>query len=568
MTTNGHVRKTDAVVIGAGFSGLYMAHSLTKAGFKICGFEAADDVGGTWYWNRYPGARCDSESLTYCYTFDEELCQDWEWTDRYPAGPEVLKYLRHAADRFDLRQHFQFSTKVVSATYDEVTQHWRISTDAGEQILARFLISAVGNLSVPATPTVPGIEQYRGRWLHTGRWPKESLDFDGLRVAVIGVGSSGVQISQEIAKTARSLTVFQRTPTYTIPLRNHPLDPDIQRLWKANYAHQIKTSLYSDGGLPFYVGSQSLKDSTAEEQRQGLQTGWNLGGFRFMFGKFNDIGSDHDANKIAAEFVRDQVDAIVKDPVTAALLKPKDYPLGAKRIPLQTSWYEIFNQNNVNLVDLRKAPISKMTEKGLIAGNDEYEFDLVVFATGFQAITGPLMQIDITGRNGQKLVDTWRDGPYSYLGPGTPGFPNLLTVAGPGGPGVISNVPPTLEQHVEWIASCVNFLRDHEITEIEAKSVAADEWTVHVHSEAQKTMYPYAPSSWYDGSSVSVKQRPFPAYTGGFGNYRRICDSVAAEHYHGFTLRKGETEVHGHQAHLSDWYGDFVKSFQTANKTI
>lgn len=560
---NGSTAEADVVVVGAGFSGLYIVHLLHKLGFNVRGFEDADDVGGTWYWNRYPGARCDSESLTYCYSFDEKLCQEWTWTERYPSGPEVLLYLQHVADRFDLRRHFQFSTRVTTATYNENTCRWDITTSTGVSVSAKFFVSAVGNLSVPTTPAVPGIDKYEGRWLHTARWPHETIDFSGKRVAVIGTGSSGVQIIQEVAKTAGHLTVLQRTPTYTIPLRNNPIDPDVQRLWKANYPELIKTSRYSEGGLPFYVGSESLKKASPEEQRKGLQRGWNLGGFRFMFGTFNDIGSDHDANKIAADFVREQVDAIVKNPTTAALLKPTDYPLGAKRIPLETNYYQVFNQDNVELIDLKRSPIQRMTPKGLIAGDAEHQFDLVIFATGFEAITGPLLQISVTGRGGQGLKQAWSNGPYSYLGLATPGFPNLFTVAGPGGPGVISNVPPTMEQHVEWIAACLTYLREHNIEEVEARKDATDEWTRHVHSEAEKTMYPFAPSSWYDGSNVSGKSRPFPAYTGGFVNYRRICDAVMADNYHGFTLRQkgGEGEPKPERkAHPADWYKEIIST--------
>lgn len=560
MTIDPNPTVVDAVVIGAGFSGLYMVHSLHQRGFRVLGLEAAEDVGGTWFWNRYPGARCDSESLTYCYTFDDKLAQEWTWTERYPSGPEVLSYLRHAADRFDLRRHFQFGCTVTSASYDEQVRRWAITTAHGQTVSARFFVSAVGNLSVPAAPNIAGIDEFEGRWLHTGRWPQELVDFSGKRIAVIGTGSSGIQIIQEIAKTASHLTVFQRTPTYTIPLRNIPLDPDVQRLWKSNYGDLINITRYSPGGLPFAVGNKSLKASTLEEQKRGLQAGWALGGFRFIFGTFEDIGSDHAANKIAADFVRAQVDAIVKDPTVAALLKPTEYPLGAKRIPLETNYYEVYNQDNVKLVDLLKSPISRMTPRGLVAGGIEHEFDLVVFATGFQAITGPLLKIDITGKGGQKLKDVWADGPYSYLGLGTPGFPNLLTVAGPSGPGVISNVPPTLEHHVEWIAECLTFLRDKGIDQIEAMDTATDQWIQHVHSESKKTMYPFAPSSWYDGSSLTGKPRPFPAYTGGFGNYRRICDALVADGYRGFVLhRQGSVEPDPvAEARPSSWYSKVV----------
>ncbi|CAK7215475.1 hypothetical protein SBRCBS47491_002494 [Sporothrix bragantina] len=557
--TNGNaVTETDVVVVGAGFSGLYVVHSLAKLGFNVRAFEKAPDVGGTWYWNRYPGARCDSESLTYCYTFDEQLFKDWVWSERYPSGPEVLKYLRHVADRFNLRRYFQFETAIQSAVYDEAVRRWTITASTGEVLSARFFVTAVGNLSVPATPTVPGIDTFQGQWLHTGRWPLEPIDFTGKRVAVIGTGSSGVQVIQEIAKTADHLTVFQRTPTFTIPLRNLPLDPDVQRLWKSNYRELTKKSRYSDGGLPFFVSEKPLKGVSAEEQKEGLERAWGIGGFRFLFGTFCDIGSDHEANKVAADFVRGKIADIVKDPATRETLTPTAYPLGAKRIPLDTAYFQVYNQDNVSLVNLQVDPISKMTPKGLVAGTTEHEFDLVIFATGFEAITGPLLQMDIVGRGGQKLNDTWADGPYAYMGVGVPGFPNLLTLGGPGGVGVISNVPPTAEQAVEFAAECIAYLRDHQIDEIEATTEATDLWNEHVRAMAQKTMYPYAPSSWYNGSNLGKKPRPFPAYTGGFGKYRRICDAVAAEGYTSFkTHRQGDKEVTGednYKAHDPEWY--------------
>lgn len=551
----------DVVVVGAGFSGLYLVHSLTKLGFNVRAFEAAEGPGGTWYWNRYPGARCDSESLTYCYLFDDNLKQEWEWSDRYPAGPEVLRYLNHVADRFHLRKYFSFNTAVTTATYDERGRKWTLTTDKGESVTSRFFVSAVGNLSVPNRPEVPGIDEYEGRWLHTGRWPKEPVDLAGKRVAVIGTGSSGIQVAQEIAKVAGHLTVFQRTPTYTIPLRNIPLDPHYQKLWKQSYKQYTEITRYSGGGLPFDSGSKKLKDADPEQAQRDLEKLWNLGGFRFMFGIYDDISSDPVSNKIAADFIRAKIDATVKDTETAALLKPGSYPLGAKRIPLMTNYYEIYNQPNVKLVSLLTSPVSRMTKKGLMAGDKEYEFDIVVFATGFEAVTGPMLKVAVKGREGRQLKDVWADGPYSFLGLATPGFPNLLTCAGPGGPGLISNVPPTLEQHVEWIRDCIEFMRDHQIDEIEAQDEAAKEWIGHVHKISHKTMYPQAPRSWYDGSSITGKVRPFPIYTGGFGPYRRICDKLAADNYWGFRLHHEgaggadpEREVPSEQ-----WYDEYVK---------
>ncbi len=539
----------DAVIVGAGISGLYMAHKLHGLGLEVRGFEAAPDVGGTWFWNKYPGARCDSESITYCYTFDHDLQQEWDWTERYPAGPDVLRYLRHVADRFDLRRHFAFETTVVSAVFDESSERWTVTTDRGEVLSAQYFISAVGNLSVPSTPAVEGIETFEGRWLHTGRWPEEPIDFTGLEVAVIGTGSSGIQVSQAIAKTAKSLTVFQRTPTYTIPLRNLPLDPDVQRLWKANYPQVNQITRNSPGGLPFAVGHKSLLDATPEERERGLEAGWQLGGFRFMFGTFDDITSNLEANKIAADFVKRKIAERVRDPETAKLLTPEDYPLGAKRIPLETDYLDIYNQDNVRLVSLRESPLRRITPHGLIAGEEEHRFDLIVFATGFDAITGPLLRIDVRGRDGLRLADVWADGARTYVGLTVAGFPNLFVIGGPSSPGVISNVPPTLEQHVEWVADQIETLRDAGIATIEAEEIAQDEWVAYVHSEAQKTMYPYATSSWYDGSNLTGKVRPFPVYTGGFDNYRKICDAVVAQDFLGFRLTR--------QDHRPSGYGDF-----------
>lgn len=537
MSQHGRPNSTpehDVVVIGAGFSGLYMVHLLRSAGFQVHGIEKADDVGGTWYWNRYPGARCDSESLTYCYTFDAALQQEWTWTDRYPSGPQVLAYLGHVADRFDLRRSFSFGVTVTRAEYHEAEHTWTVETDRGEVLTTRYLISAVGSLSVPNTPQIPGIDDFGGEWFHTGRWPHQEVSFTGRRVAVVGTGSSGIQVIQEIAKSAAELTIFQRTPNYTIPLRNQPLDPDVQALWKRHYPELNAITRHSPGGLPFMVGDRKLADTPREEALGALEAGWQLGGFRFMFGTFSDITSDFTANSIVADFVRDKIDDIVDDQEVAALLKPDGYPLGAKRIPLQTNYFEVFNQPNVQLVDLNTSPISGISPTGIRTDRTLYEVDTIVFATGFDAITGPLSAINIIGRDATLLRDVWQDGPRSYLGLASAGFPNLFTIGGPSSPGVISNVPPTLEHNAEWILDCLLDLRERGVTQIEAEPQAQQQWIDYVHELAQSTMYPHAKSSWYNGSNITGIRQPFPVFTGGFDKYVDICAGIFSDDLRGF----------------------------------
>jgi cation diffusion facilitator CzcD-associated flavoprotein CzcO len=534
---DGSIRHVDVVVVGSGFSGLYMVHKIRQLGLTLQAFEAGSDVGGTWYWNRYPGARCDSESFCYSYRFDEDLQQEWHWTERYPAQPEILSYLRHVADRFDLRRSFQFNTRVVSAAFDEAVGRWAIETDAGRPVTATYLVTAVGNLSVPNRPDVPGLDRFTGRWYHTGRWPGEGVNLAGARVGVIGTGSSGVQIVPVLAESVAALTVFQRTPQYMLPAQNRPMDEETEREWKSHYRERRELERTSADGTPFPTTTDSVLEATPDERHARFEEWWRVGGFRFMHGTYADLTSSLEANQFLADYVRSKTDEIVRDPATAALLKPTDYPMGAKRIPLTNGYYEAYNRDNVHLVDVLRNPVREVTESGILLEDGTlHELDVIVFATGYDAITGPLLAMDIHGRGGQRLADKWKAGPRSYLAAAVAGFPNLFTVVGPGGPAAVTNVPPSIEQHVEWIAGFLGYFARREMPIAEAAVAAEDAWCDEVSREAAKTLYPYARTSWYMGSNVPGKPRVFMAYTGGLNRFTRICDEVAADGYRGFQL--------------------------------
>ncbi len=524
----------DAVIVGAGLAGLYMLHRLRGLGFSARVYEAGDDVGGTWYWNRYPGARCDIESMDYSYSFSDELQQEWEWSERYAAQPEILRYINHVADRFDLRRDIQFSTRITTAAYDDATSRWEIATDGGERIAARFYIMAVGCLSVPQVPKFAGLETFAGRWYHTGRWPHEGVDFSGQRVGIIGTGSSGIQSIPVIARQAAHLTVFQRTPNFTVPAQNLPLDPGEERRVKAEYAEFRRKARESFAGFVVPRNEQSALEATEEERERAYQARWERGGFGFT-SAFNDLSVNRESNDTAAAFVRAKIRSIVRDPATAALLSSQDYPLGTKRLPLDTDYYETFNRANVTLIDVRRDPIETITPTGLKTRDAEYDLDSIVFATGFDAMTGPLLNIDIRGQGGASLRAKWAGGPRTYLGIATAGFPNLFHITGPGSPSVLSNMIVSIEQHVDWIADCLAFLRDHGCTAIEATVEAEDAWVEHVNMVADMTLYPLA-NSWYVGANIPGKPRVFMPYIGGVGNYRKKCDEVAADGYAGFSL--------------------------------
>ena len=527
----------DAVVVGAGFSGLYMLHRLRDVlGLSVRAYEAGDGVGGTWYWNRYPGARCDSESYYYSYSFSDELQQEWVWSSKYPEQPEILRYLEHVADRFDLRRDIELSTRVISAHWSEDDDCWEVRTDRGDVVTARYFISAVGCLSAANVPDVPGLESFGGEWYHTGRWPHEGVDFTGKRVGLIGTGSTGIQATPVIAETAEHLFVFQRTPNYSVPARNQPLTEEELAEIKANYAEIRRRCRESFGGFPYERSDQSALAVTEEDRQALYERLWaEEGGFKFIYGSFNDLLISQEANDTAAEFIRSKIRQTVKDPEVAEKLLPRDYPYGTKRPPIDTHYYETFNRPNVTLVDVRNTPITEITPSGLRTTEAEFDLDVIVFATGFDAMTGSLLRIDVKGRRGLSLGDKWEAGPLTYLGVQVAGFPNMFLITGPGSPSVLTNMPLAIEQHVEWISDCIVHLRQHGLTRVEATEEAEEAWVEHVRQMAEVTLFPKA-NSWYLGANIPGKKRVFMPYVAGFVPYRTRCDEVAAQGYEGFVL--------------------------------
>ncbi|HZD64922.1 MAG TPA: NAD(P)/FAD-dependent oxidoreductase [Acidimicrobiales bacterium] len=534
-TSPGDATHVDAVVIGAGFSGLYMLHRLRGLGLSARVYETGEDVGGTWYWNRYPGARCDVESVYYSYSFSRELEQEWEWSRRYPDQPEVLAYLGHVADRFDLRRDIQFCTTVTAATFDEARNDWSVHTDRGDAVRARFLITAVGCLSATNVPDIPGLETFSGEWYHTGAWPHEGVDLRGKRVGLVGTGSTGIQATPVIADEAAHLTVFQRTPNFTVPAQDGPLEATAVRELKTRYPEIRENARHSFVGLPVDYSETSAFEVTPEEREKVYEAGWRRGGFYFLFESFQDLLVDQTANDTAAEFVRSKIRGIVEDPETAELLSPRDHPYGTKRPPLDTKYYETFNRDNVTLVDVRTWPIQAITPTGIRTANGSFDLDVIVFATGFDAMTGTLAKIDLRGRGGRSLAEKWEAGPRTYLGLGIAGFPNLFTITGPCSPSVLSNMVVSIEQHVDWISDCIDHMAREGHTRIEATEVAEEAWVDHTNEAADATLYPRA-NSWYLGANIPGKTRVFMPYVGGVGTYRQICDEVAARGYEGFAL--------------------------------
>jgi cyclohexanone monooxygenase len=528
----------DAVVVGAGVSGLYLIHKLRALGMTVRVFEAGTGVGGTWYWNRYPGARVDIESQEYSYSFDEGLEDDWVWSERYAAQPELLRYLNHVADRFDLRREIEFETRVTAAVFDEAANRWRVTTDRGHAVSARFCIMATGCLSMTNEPRFPGMETFRGKSYHTGRWPHDGVDLSGQRVGVIGTGSSAIQSITTIAPEVGHLYVFQRTPNYSVPAHNGPLDPAVIADWKANRADYRQKQRESAGGFAGATASeQSALEVSPEERVAAFEARWGRGGFGIL-SSFNDLAINKAANDTAAEFVAGKIRSIVKDPDVAEALIPKSYPFATKRLCVDTGYYEVFNRDNVTLVDVSAAPIEAITPTGLRTSDAEYALDTIVYAIGFDAMTGALGAIDIRGRGGQSLKEKWADGPKTYLGLMVAGFPNLFTVTGPGSPSVLSNMVVSIEQHVDWIADCIAYLADRQIGAIEATESAEAGWVAHVNEVADTTLYPLA-NSWYIGANIPGKPRVFMPYVGGVGPYRQVCDEIAAKGYEGFALTAG-----------------------------
>jgi cyclohexanone monooxygenase len=529
------VRRVDAVVVGAGFAGLYLLHRLRSVGVSARVFEAGSGIGGTWFWNCYPGARCDVESLEYSYSFSPELEQEWEWTERYPSQPEILRYLNHVADRFDLRRDIRLNTTVTDASFDEDSSRWQVRTEAGDRISARFCIMATGCLSQRNEPDFEGLETFEGDWYHTGNWPKEPVDFTGKRVGVIGTGSTGIQAIPAIAEEAAHVTVFQRTPNFSVPAQNRPLDPEFVRRMKAAYAEHRRKARESAFGVPVEANEKLALEVAPDEQVREYESRWEQGGGATMLLAFADLLVDENANATIAEFVRSKIRETVSDPEVAEKLMPHDHPLGTKRICVDTGYYATYNRDNVSLVDVRSAPIEQITPKGVRTSEAEYELDAIVFATGFDAMTGALFDIDIRGTGGTTLRSQWADGPRTYLGIATVGFPNMFLITGPQSPSVLSNMVVSIEQHVEWITDLLEYMRERGLHRVEPTREAQDAWIGHVTEVGNATLFPRA-KSWYTGANIPGKPRVFMPYVGGVGTYRQECDEVAAKGYEGFAL--------------------------------
>ena len=526
----------DAVVVGAGFAGLYALQKLAEQGLSVRAFETGSGVGGTWFWNKYPGAHCDVESLEYSYSFSDQLQQEWTWSRRYAPQAEILTYINHVADRFDLRKSISFNTRVVSEVLDEKSNLWVIKTDKGETVRARYCVMASGNLSTYRVPEFPGLEKFKGEWHHSSRWPEGGVDVSGKRVGVIGTGSTGIQIIPVVAQSAGKLYVFQRSPNFCVPAQNAPLDAQTHNNYKAVYPQKRQQARESVFGLAGFANpTRSALDVSDEERMRQYEKMWDHGSNQAFLTCFNDLLTSQKSNDTAAEFVRGKIRQIVKDPKTAELLCPKDHPIGARRLCVGTDYYETFNRPNVKLVDVRSAPIQEITARGIKTADAEYELDTIVFATGFDAMTGALREIDIRGRAGLALKDKWNHGPTTYLGLMVAGFPNMFIITGPGSPSVKSNMVFSIEQHVDWIADCIGHLEERNIAAIEPAQESETRWVAHVNEVANRTLYPKA-ESWYMGSNVPGKARVFMPYVGGIPAYRKICDDVAAEGYRGFVL--------------------------------
>jgi cyclohexanone monooxygenase len=523
----------DAVVVGAGFAGLYMLHRLRELGFSVRVYEAGGGVGGTWYWNRYPGARCDVESMQYSFSFSDELDQQWDWSEKYAPQPEILAYANHVADRFDLRRDIRFDTRVTAATFDETAKRWRIETDRGDTVSAQFCIMAVGCLSATNRPPFDGLETFKGPIYHTGEWPHDGVEFTGLRVGVIGTGSSAIQSIPIIAQLASALTVFQRTATYTVPAWNETLTPEYRATIKADYPALRAKARARPTGFYFPFNMKPALEATPEERERQYEEAWQRGGLPFL-GAYGDLLFDKAANDTIAEFARRKIRGIVKDPATAELLCP-DNVFGCKRLCVDTGYFETYNLPHVRLVDVSKTPIERFTPQGIAVNGVEYPLDAIVCATGFAAMTGSFDRIRITGRDGLTLAEKWQAGPRTYLGLATSGFPNLFTITGPGSPSVLASMIQAIEQHVDWLADCMGHLRDIGAASIEPVARYEDDWVDHVNEVSLVSLRSTC-SSWYVGANIPGRPRVFMPYIGGFPVYVQKCNEVMSNGFEGFVI--------------------------------
>lgn len=532
-----NMKTIDVAIVGAGFAGLYAIKRLSDAGFSIQAFEAGDGIGGTWYWNHYPGARVDLECWDYSYSFSPELQDEWDWKEKYPTAQELMSYLNYVADKFKLRDHIQFNTRVASAEFLEKENLWLIRTSDGKELKSRFLVPATGGLSVPKPPEIPGIETFKGEAYHTGRWPRVEPTFEGKRIGVIGTGSSGVQTIQALAGKCKHLTVFQRTAVFVVPAKNHPLTPEMRQRVRATYTERRNLSRLTRFGIPASMPTESALEATPEERHAKYQNAWinsQLLGFRQCYG---DILSNLDANNTVAEFIRGKIREIVKDPATAEKLMPRGFPFGTKRPCLGDTYYSVFNRNDVSLVDLKSTPIVKIVPEGVVSSEGLIELDMLIFATGYDALTGALTKIHVKGVGGKTLTEKWTSGAKAYLGLMSAGFPNLFTVTGPGSPGPLANMSMSIEQHIDWISNCIQYMHKNGFVRIDADKQYESNWMEHVQEVVGRTLYDKA-NSWYRGANVPGKPQIFLPYLGGFGNYTKKCEDVAKAGYEGFKLTK------------------------------
>ncbi len=525
----------DVVVVGAGFAGLRSLHTLREQGFTVAVLEAGDDVGGVWHWNRYPGARCDVESYDYSYSFSEELEQEWRWSERYATQPEILRYVHHVAERFDLRRDVHLGQRMTRAAFDEATGRWDVRTEAGRRWDARHLVMATGQLSTTKAPDLPGQELFAGQVHHTARWPREPVDLSGQRVGIIGTGSSGMQMIPVVAEQAGHLTVFQRTANFSVPAANAPITDEVDAQVKASYRQRREAARNSPTGLSVPVNRQSALEVPDEERRAHYEQAWPRLGFGFALAYY-DLLRDQRANDTAAEFIREKIAQVVRDPATRERLTPRDFPFAAKRPSVDSGYFETFNRDDVTLVDVREDPVEALTETGVrLRSGAEHPLDVLVLATGFDALTGSLLRPEIVGRGGVTLRQAWAAGPVTYLGLMVAGFPNLYVIAGPGSPSLLSNVLLSTEQHVDWVAGLLVTARERGSEVVEATGSAQQGWVAHVDERAQETLYPLA-TSYYNGDEVPGKPRVFMPYVGGVRGYRRTLERVVADGYDGFTL--------------------------------
>ena len=524
----------DVVIIGAGFAGLRALHSFRAMGLSVVVLEAADGIGGVWHFNQYPGARCDVESFDYSYRFSPELEQEWRWSERYATQPEILRYINHVAERFDLRRNIELNTQVVRSTFDEQAHRWLIVADDGREWSAGRLVMAVGQLSTPKDTRYPGQEHFGGQIIYSARWPTGPVDFTGKRVAIIGTGSSGVQMTPVIAAQAAQLTVFQRTPNFSIPAANAPVSEEEDRAVKASYRERREAARNSPSGLGFTPDNRSAIDVPADEREAAFETAWHRLGFGFAL-TFKDILLNQQSNDTASEFVRRKIREQIDDPVLREKLTPRGFPFGTRRPSVDSGYFATFNRANVALVDLSETPIQEFTQKGIRTTEAELSFDIIIYATGFDAFTGSLLKPDIVGRGGSSLREKWAAGPRSFLGIAVNGFPNMFIIVGPGSPSLLSNVLLSSEEQIDWLCELFEYCRTNDIIEVEASLAAEQDWVEHVNARARETLYLKTPS-YYLGAEMPGKPRVFMPYSGGVRGYRRILEKTAASAYGGFAL--------------------------------